>query len=125
MDRCPNCDERTFDTDSQACYTCGYGMADDPAKRASSAILHSMVQEVYMSEHEQEQTPAPAEPAPKIYPGNIDRYKTLRGQRETLGASLDFDDPAQAQVFVGLVIAEELAGLSYILDGIRYNSRQK
>jgi hypothetical protein len=53
----------------------------------------------------------------KIYPGSIDRYRELRAAREEAQASNQPVDPA-------MVLAEELAGLAYIGDGIRYSLRK-
>lgn len=52
----------------------------------------------------------------KVYPGNIGRYLALREARESLMQG----DPN----FFAACIAEELAGLAYILDGVRYSARQ-
>jgi len=52
----------------------------------------------------------------KVYPGNIGRYNELRAAREAL-------DPSDPNFFAA-VVCEELAGLAYILDGIRYSARQ-
>lgn len=49
------------------------------------------------------------------FPGQLDRYAAIKEIRQATSP----DDVR----FVGLCIAEELAGLSYILDGIRFNSR--
>jgi hypothetical protein len=53
----------------------------------------------------------------KIYPGNVDRYRELRAAREEAQAKGEQTDPA-------LVLAEELAGIAYIADGIRYSLRK-
>lgn len=54
----------------------------------------------------------------KKYPGQLDRYTALREAREKTEADGKTVDPF-------LVLAEELAGASYILDGIRYNTRNR
>jgi hypothetical protein len=56
----------------------------------------------------------------KIYPGSIEHYRSIRAQREALEASEDQTERERA-VFVGVL--EEMAGLSYILDGIRFSLR--
>lgn len=53
----------------------------------------------------------------KIYPGSVDRYRELRAQREEAQSQGQQVDPA-------LIVAEELAGLAYIADGIRYSLRK-
>jgi hypothetical protein len=62
----------------------------------------------------EEQNEEPKEP--KVYPGNIARYNELREMRTSL-------DPSDPNYFAA-VLCEELSGLSYILDGIRYSARQ-
>lgn len=54
----------------------------------------------------------------KVYPGGLDRYVTLRQARELHEANGGTPEPAW-------VLAEEMAGLAYILDGIRYSLRNK
>lgn len=49
------------------------------------------------------------------YPGKLSEYHRLRELRE----SLPVNDPNT----IGLQVAEQLAGLAYILDGIRYAAR--
>jgi hypothetical protein len=71
-----------------------------------------------MSEQHEEQ----AKSEEKVYPGNLARYVELRNRRLVLedtglGAG-------SAEGYAAACIAEELAGLSYILDGIRYSARQ-
>lgn len=51
----------------------------------------------------------------KVYPGQLARYTELRELR----AAAEKNSPEELY----LTIAEELAGLSYIMDGIRYNTR--
>lgn len=58
----------------------------------------------------------------KIYPGSIDHYRMLREVRERLTPAAEGDVPTE--LFLAAVIAENLAGLSYILDGIRYSARR-
>jgi len=58
----------------------------------------------------------------KLYPGSIDRYRELRAQREAAQASTDVPD---GTAVLTLTLCEELAGLAYLLDGIRYSLRQK
>jgi hypothetical protein len=65
-----------------------------------------------MSEQHEEQ----AKSEEKVYPGNLARYVEMREVR----SSMDVSDPN----FFAAVIAEELTGLAYILDGIRYSARQ-
>lgn len=60
----------------------------------------------------------------KIYPGSLDRYRELRANREAFEASNLALDPEHAVIGAGLNIAEQLAGLAYILDGIRYAARK-
>jgi hypothetical protein len=57
----------------------------------------------------------------KIYPGNIDEYRRLRTKREEMESDAKGADQA---LILAAVIAEQLAGLSYILDGIRYSARR-
>lgn len=63
----------------------------------------------------------------KIYPGNLERYRDLRKLREEAEVGVSGDEgiqPTPPQEYAALCIAEELAGLSYILDGIRYSARK-
>lgn len=67
-----------------------------------------------------------AENNEKVYPGNLDRYTALRAQREALETAPEAvtsmpDYPVRLAL---VTIAEELAGLSYISDGIRYQTRK-
>lgn len=55
----------------------------------------------------------------KIYPGSVERYRALREAR--LEAETKDETP---ELTVARQIAEELAGLAYILDGIRYAARK-
>jgi len=55
------------------------------------------------------------------YPGKLARYHDLKVQREKAETVAD-GAPTQEVMF--LSIAEELAGLAYILDGIRYSTRR-
>lgn len=65
---------------------------------------------------------------PKIYPGNLDRYRTLRARREQVEAAAaeagSTGGTSASSEIAALSIAEELAGLAYILDGIRYAARK-
>lgn len=61
----------------------------------------------------------------KVYPGNLDRYNQLRELRLAAESSDTEDGPTMTEQLVALSIAEELAGLAYILDGIRYAARKK
>jgi len=64
----------------------------------------------------------------KIFPGNLERYKALRKFREELETdpgSEGHGAGGNTSNFLAAAIAEELAGLSYILDGIRYQTRQQ
>jgi hypothetical protein len=62
----------------------------------------------------------------KVYPGGLDRYVALRDAREAQEEALSTLDtnPVSDSTFLALVVAEELAGLAYLLDGIRYSARQ-
>jgi len=60
----------------------------------------------------------------KVYPGNLDRYTELREAREQLQSSTGPEDVANLNLLLAATIAEELAGLAYILDGIRYSARK-
>jgi len=64
----------------------------------------------------------------KVFPGNIDRYRSLRDARDKFAEQHQQDgavDPNVFQAYVLLNVAEELAGLAYILDGIRYSTRKQ
>lgn len=54
----------------------------------------------------------------KIYPGSLERYRAIRAMRE------ESDAQEGSSPNPSLMIAEELAGLAYILDGIRYSTRK-
>jgi len=54
----------------------------------------------------------------KEYPGQLADYAELRGLRKEAQANNDPSTPA-------LMVAEQLAGLAYILDGIRYSARRR
>lgn len=56
-----------------------------------------------------------------IYPGRLAEYHRLKTEREACTVT----DDASASIKVGLQIAEQLAGLSYILDGIRFSARNQ
>jgi hypothetical protein len=58
----------------------------------------------------------------KVYPGSLSRYQELREARQAAEAS---EDQTESERAVVLGVMEELAGLSYILDGIRYSARRK
>ena len=63
---------------------------------------------------------------PKVYPGSIERYRELRKQREFIAKNAESEDaPGDSQAYFAAVLAEEIAGLAYILDGIRYSARAK
>jgi hypothetical protein len=63
--------------------------------------------------------------AKKEYPGDLDDFARLREMRESLekqhadGSLLDVAPVLAAN------IAEQIAGLTYILDGIRYSARKQ
>jgi hypothetical protein len=59
----------------------------------------------------------------KIYPGSIEHYRMLREVRERTAPAAEGDTPTE--LFLAAVIAENLAGLAYILDGIRYSARRQ
>lgn len=62
----------------------------------------------------------------KNYPGGLSAYTRLREMREA--AQGDYEKgtiTGDLPTVAALAIAEELAGLSYILDGIRYQTRGK
>lgn len=64
----------------------------------------------------------------KLYPGSIDRYRALRTLRASTPVYESDEAKEQGETnsnYVLLTIAEELAGLAYILDGIRYSARNK
>lgn len=65
----------------------------------------------------------------KIYPGSVERYRELRKLRESLGSHQDGESAELHSVdtpaYFAAVVAEEMAGLAYILDGIRYSARAK
>jgi hypothetical protein len=65
-----------------------------------------------MSEHDIQD-----EKREKVYPGGIDRYNEVRAKRLAIQ---DQDSEFAVQV----AILEELVGLNYILDGIRYSVRK-
>ena len=56
----------------------------------------------------------------KEYPGQLDEYARLREEREAMTVT----DDTSAIIKSCLEVAEQLAGLSYIADGIRYNTRK-
>jgi len=58
--------------------------------------------------------------ASKEYPRQLEDYARIRAEREK--AEKDGTDPA---TYAALNIAEQLAGLAYIADGIRYSTRRK
>ena len=76
-------------------------------------------QERELPEALQPEPEAPVE-AEKQYPGSLTRYRHLRKTREN--AEKTAMGPSE---LAALTIAEELAGLAYLLDGIRYSARQK
>lgn len=53
----------------------------------------------------------------KTYPGGLERYTELREARLEAEKNNQPPDPF-------LILAEEAAGLCYILDGIRFNTRR-
>lgn len=64
----------------------------------------------------------------KTYPGQLSRYNELRVAREVFEQGTGEGEshvPADPAVVASLSIAEELAGLAYILDGIRYSVRKQ
>jgi len=61
-----------------------------------------------------------SEETTKIYPGSVDRYRFLREKRQ----QAETDPKGNDNLVAALSIAEELAGLAYILDGIRYAARK-
>jgi len=62
----------------------------------------------------------------KKYPGQLEEYHNLRALREQAQSDAgDAPSIEQAQLIATLANAEQLAGLSYIADGIRYNTRRK
>jgi len=56
----------------------------------------------------------------KVYPGSIERYRFLREKRQ----AAETDPKGNDTLVAALSIAEEIAGLTYVLDGIRYAARQ-
>jgi hypothetical protein len=60
--------------------------------------------------------PAEKKTEEKVYPGSLERYRTLRAMREI--------QEQQGEVDPSLMVCEELAGLAYLLDGIRYSVRK-
>jgi len=68
-----------------------------------------------MSQQEPEQ-----QPEKKEYPGGIQRWEYLR----TLAAGAA-ESGATTSERIALEVAVELAGLNYILDGIRYSARSR
>ncbi len=54
----------------------------------------------------------------KVYPGNLSAFEELR----TTTAGLD---PEKEQLVATMIVATQLAGIAYILDGIRYSLRDK
>jgi len=57
--------------------------------------------------------------AKKEYPGQLEDYAELKKLREEAQAA---GDNATASMFA---VAEQIAGLSYIADGIRYSLRRQ
>lgn len=62
----------------------------------------------------------------KNYPGQLERYRDLKAARldyiESFRDSLDTSP--NKELIAAMSIAEELAGLCYVLDGIRYAARK-
>jgi len=58
--------------------------------------------------------------ASKEYPGQLEDYSHLRELRQKAEK-----DGVDAATTAALHIAEQLAGLAYIADGIRYSTRRK
>jgi len=69
-----------------------------------------------MSEPVEEKTTSEESHTDK-WPGKIDDYRSLRTAAKNAANN---NDPAA----VGLAVAAQLAGLAYILDGIRFTARQ-
>lgn len=63
---------------------------------------------------------APAQEDTRIYPGGVERYRAARKLRE----ELETGENVPQSDYLAAAIVEELAGLAYILDGIRYAARQ-
>src|SRR4051794_29822197 len=85
---------------------------------ALPGITPGFPKEERMSEHAelpealQPDPPAPAAKEEKVYPGSLERYRTLRSMREV--------QEQQGEVDPSLMVCEELAGLAYLIDGIRF-----
>lgn len=60
----------------------------------------------------------------KLYPGSVERYRALREKRESLTPADGEENVENLNLLLAATIAEELAGLAYILDGIRYSARK-
>lgn len=127
---CPACDHESFDIESQTCTNCSYGVRiDEEAFRSwttdnkSAAAIPSQPEpkEDEMSEGATEQAQAEAAEKRKLYPGQLAEYARLREVRE----NVQNDEGHDLNLVVGLVIAEQLAGLNYILDGIRFATRNR
>jgi hypothetical protein len=57
--------------------------------------------------------------ASKEYPGQLEDYARIRAEREKAEK-----DGADMATVAALNIAEQLSGLAYIADGIRYSTRR-
>lgn len=70
----------------------------------------------------------PIQQEQRVYPGSLQRYRDLRFAREAFIAQNTHEElgmsPDALSTLVGLSVVEELAGLAYLLDSIRYSARQ-
>lgn len=100
--KCVHCDAQTTDKhDPNNCALCG-------TEKETTEV--------------NQQTTTEGNTETKIFPGHIDRYRDLRKLREEQEQKTSGTDDQSE--YAALCIAEELAGLSYILDGIRYSTRK-
>lgn len=122
LTNCPSCDHMTFEIETQKCSHCGWDLNNDYNNvdfgfRPEVEYTPEGEKEGTMSEQNNEQEPE----VKKVYPGQLEDFLALREARQQ---AQQHDDVDTAHV-IGLAIAEQLAGLNYILDGIRYSARNK
>jgi hypothetical protein len=124
LTNCPACDENTFDIESQTCGHCSYGKSLEAHELQAWLLLEAARhpetgKEAEMAEHDEQNEKETKKD--KVYPGQLDDFLALREARQAAQAT----DNVDASHVIGLAVAEQLAGLNYILDGIRYSTRNR